>query len=142
MSAYLDCGMHLVFHGVVAYCVEEINCFLSAYALTPKFERIANIYMLDIQSLRLDWCKMKYFPKKQWQAENELALARIILFIYGLLFLNPELPAKFNTSAETKHDIQQMFHSLHVMVCVLMSSRDPEADEVDEHVKLLLLNVA
>ena len=138
MSAYIDCGMHLVFHGVVAYCVEEMDSFLSDHALTPKFERLANNYMLDIQSLRLEWCKMKFFPKTQWQAENELALARIIPFIYGLLFLNLDLPARSNTSLETTHAIQQMFHTLHVLVCILMSPRDPEADEVDEHVKLFL----
>ena len=23
MNAYLDCGMHLVFHGILAYCVEK-----------------------------------------------------------------------------------------------------------------------
>ena len=84
MRCYLDCGMHLVFHGVVAYCVERIDEFLADHGLTPSFERLVNTYMLDIQSLRLDWCKMKYFPKKQWHAENELALARIIPYVYGL----------------------------------------------------------
>ena len=102
MSAYLDCGMYLVFHGTVAYFVKQIDPFLSDYTLTPKFERITNLYMLGIQSLHLDWCKMKFFPKNQLLAENELTLSQIILFIFVLLLiLNLELPARCNTSDET-----------------------------------------
>jgi len=64
---------------------------------------------------------MKYFPKKQWLAENELALARIIPFVYVLFFINLELPTRMNTSTEMKHAIQQLFHSMHMMIYVLMS---------------------
>ena len=138
MSAYLDCGMHLVFHGIVAYCVERMDEFMADHGLTQKFERLANAYLLDIQSHRLDWCKMKYFPKKQWLAENELALARIIPFVYGMFFLNFQLPARCNTTKKTEMAIMQMFHSMHVMISVLMSPRDPLAEEVDEHVKIFL----
>ena len=138
MNNYLDCGMHLIFHGVLAYCVEKMDEFITDHGLTPKFEKLVNAYMLDIKSLRLDWCKMKYFPKKQWLAENELALARIIPFIYGLFFLNLDLPVSSNTSESSKIAVQQMFHAMHVMICVLMSPRDANADEVDEHVKFFL----
>ena len=138
MNAYLDCGMHLVFHGIVAYCVERMDEFLADHLLTQKFERMVNVYLLDIQSFRLDWCKMKCLPKKQWLAENELGLARIILFVYGLLFMNLDLPEQCNTSNNTKCAVMQMFHSMHVMICILMSPRDPLADEIDEHVKIFL----
>ena len=30
----------------------------------------------------------------------------------------------------------QIFHAMHVMICVLMSPRDPSATEVDGHVKM------
>jgi len=138
MNAYLDCGMHLVFHGILAYCVEKMDEFLADHGLTQKFERLVNSYLLDIQSLRLEWCKMKYFLQKQWLAENELALARILPFVYGLFFMNLELPTRMNTSTETSHAIQQLFHSMHVMISVLMSPRDPLAPEIDEHVKMFL----
>ena len=97
LNAYLDCGMHLVFHGIVAYCVERVEEFMVDQGLTQKFERLANTYLIDIQLLRLDWCKMKFLPKKQWLAENELALARIIPFVYGLFFMNLKLPDRLNT---------------------------------------------
>jgi len=138
MNSYLDCGMHLVFHGIVAYCVERIEEFMVDQGLTQKFDRLVNTYLIDIQALRLDWCKMKFLPKKQWLAENELAFARIIPFVYGLFFMNLELPERTNTSIQSQHAIQQMVHSLHVMICILMSPRNPGAEEIEEHVKIFL----
>ena len=57
------CGMHLVFHGIVAYCVERIEEFMVDQGLTQKFERLVNTYLIDIQALRLDWCKMNFCQK-------------------------------------------------------------------------------
>ncbi len=37
MIVYLDCRMHLVFHGNVAYCVKQIDGFITDQGLTPKF---------------------------------------------------------------------------------------------------------
>jgi hypothetical protein len=62
MNAYIDCAMHLIFHGIVKYCVEEIEAFMKTHAVTPEFEKLVNPYMIDIQSHRLEWCKLKTFP--------------------------------------------------------------------------------
>ena len=101
-ETYLDCGMHLVFDGVVAYCVERMEDFIKDQGLGQQFERIANTHVREIESLRLDWCKTKYLPKKQWLAENELGVSRIILFLYGLFFVNLECPTRTNTSKNIK----------------------------------------
>jgi len=138
MNSYLDCGMHLVFHDIVAYCVERIEEFMVDQGLTQKFERLVNPYLIDIQALRLDWCKIKFLPKRQWLAENELAFSRIIPFVYGLFFMNLELPKGTHTSIQSQHAIQQMIHSMHVMICILMSPQDPAAEEIEEHVKVFL----
>ena len=90
MRSYVDCGMHLVFHGVVATCVSVMEDFMKDHGLTQQTERLANHYLQDIQSLRLEWCKMKLLPKTQSLAENELGYARLLPFIYGLLFHNLE----------------------------------------------------
>ena len=29
MSSYVDCGMHLVFHGMIAYCMEVMEEFIT-----------------------------------------------------------------------------------------------------------------
>ena len=54
LSAYINCGMHLVFHGVVAYCVETMDVFTKDHGLTQTRERYAKTYLLDIQWLWLD----------------------------------------------------------------------------------------
>ena len=85
-DVFLDCGMHLVFHGVVANIVEVAHQFMTDHKLGSEFIKIVTPYMSDIMTLRLDWCHMKLFPKKQWVAEDELGLARILPFIYGQFF--------------------------------------------------------
>ena len=47
MCAYVDCGMHLIFHGVVAYCVAQMEEFIKDHGLTQQFERLANHYFQD-----------------------------------------------------------------------------------------------
>ena len=138
MNAYIDCAMHLLFHGIVAYSVERIDEFMKDHSLTPKFEGIVNKYMTDIMCLRLEWCKIKLFPKTQWLAENELGLARILPFVYGLFFIHCDLPERSNTSNQTKFAVMQMFQAMFVMISILMSPRNLLAPMIDEHVKIFL----
>jgi hypothetical protein len=60
--------------------------------LTQQFERMANTHLREIGLLRLDWCKTKSLPKKQWLAENEIDVSRILLFLYGIFFYEPKVP--------------------------------------------------
>ena len=53
-------------------------------------------------------------------------------------FLNLNLPAASNTTRATLTAAKQVFHSLHVMVCLLMSPDDGSSDAIDAHVKLFL----
>ena len=55
----LDCGMHLVFHGVVVNIVEVSHQFMTDHGLASEFMRMVNPYMLDIATLPLDWCQME-----------------------------------------------------------------------------------
>ena len=59
-------------------------------------------------------------------------------FIYGMLSHNLELPARRGTRLATILAIKQMFHSLHVVICILMSPRDLGEMEIDGHVKVFL----
>ena len=108
LISYIDCAMHLIFHGILAYCVERIEEFMKTHSVTPDFEKLANVHMIDIQSHRLEWCKLKTFPKKQWIAENEIGLARILPFIYGIFFRSVQLPERCNTSDESKAAAMQL----------------------------------
>ena len=54
--------------------------------MLSSFENLVNRDLSDIAALRLEWCKVKTLPKKQWLGENELAYARIVTFMYGQFF--------------------------------------------------------
>ena len=138
VDAFVDCGMHLVFHGIVKYTVERMGDFTTDHGLEQKFHRIINIHLYEIQSLNLEWMKVKPLPNTNWLAENELGFARIIPFIYGSFFLNLELPKRKHTTEQTEHAIMQMFHSLHVMICILMTERKLDSRELNFHIKLFL----
>ena len=77
-DARLDCGMDLLFHGIVAYIIEQMEEFMKRHELNKKFEKEVNQHLLKLCVLRLDWCKIKTLPKKQWLAENEIRYCRVI----------------------------------------------------------------
>ena len=92
---------------------------MTDHGLASEFMRMLNPHMLDITTLRLDWYHMKLLPTAQWRAEDELGLARILPFIYGQVFLNlADKTKNSNTSSKTLHALAQVFHSLHVVVCI------------------------
>ena len=63
IDAFLDCGMHMISHGVVSDVIEMADNFMKYHKLEPEFIRLVTSYLIDIQSLRLDWCHMKLLPK-------------------------------------------------------------------------------
>ena len=138
MNSFIDCGMHLIFHGIVAYIARVLDEFIADHGLTPTFEKIVNEHLLEIESMRLEWCKAMSLPKVKPLAENELALARLAPFLYTLFFNGTKLPERFNTKTCVITAISQMIHTMHVMICVLMSTRNVCATEIDNLVKLFL----
>ena len=106
--------------------------------LGTVFERTVNEYLLEIECLRLEWCKTKPMPKKQWLAENELGLARIVPFVYLVFFNSVDWSKKTNHNPLHIPAMVQMIHTMHVMICLLMSPRDPLEAEINNHVKLFL----
>ena len=65
---------------------------------------------------------------QKWLAKNELGISRILQFIFGLFSANIAIPSNSNTSKNSIEGTQQKIQSLHVLICILMSLRDPNAD--------------
>ena len=138
IGAWIDAGMHHVFHGVVARIMVLMEDVMTKEDKKTTFEDIANPHLAEIGSLRLDWLHVKTLPKKQWLAEDELGYSRICCFVYGQFFLNVSLRETSNTTKGTWLAMRQMIASMHVMIALLMSPRDPMVSVIDRHIKLFL----
>ena len=73
-----------------------------------------------------------------WLAENELALARILPFVYTTFFNNVTLPRNSNLDENVLPTIYKVIHTLHLLICRLMSPRTQSELEIDNAVKLFL----
>ena len=83
---FIETPLHLIFHGILDDVVKAMHTFLTEHGMLSSFENLVNRDLSDIAALRLEWCKVKTLPKKQWLGENELAYARIVTFMYGQFF--------------------------------------------------------
>ena len=54
INSYVDCGIHLIFHGVLASMVEVLGSVFTDLKLGTKFENSVNAYLLKVESLRLE----------------------------------------------------------------------------------------
>ena len=138
MSAWIDAGMHHIFHGVVARIMLAMEDVFTDEDRKTPFENLVNPYLQDIVHLRLDWMHVKELPKTQWLAEDELGFSRIMAFVYGQFFLNMTLRETSNTTESALLAMRQMLVSLQVMIALLMSPTDPDVNVIDRHVKLFL----
>lgn len=137
-SVFVASIMHQLFHGVIPDIMEVLHSFMTEHNLLTKFEEHANVYLKEISDMRLDWCKVKKLPKKQWLAEDVLGLSRIMPFIYSQFFFNLSIPESSDTTEDTLHAIRQLLNALHVMTSLLMSKREIDPDIIDQHIKIFL----
>ncbi|KAL7524808.1 hypothetical protein ACHAWF_002243 [Thalassiosira exigua] len=127
--------MHHIFHGVVAAIMVLFSEIMKEHEMGSAFDRAVNPHMIELQQLRLHWCRVKTFPKSQWVYEDELGYSRVSPFAYGLFFRNMKRPARKNTSDASWMALQQILSSL---VAMLMSPRVPNLAMIDRHVKVFL----
>ena len=137
MDAFINSPMHLLFEGVVDDVMELVHKHMKKQNLLSKFEKFVNEYILEIESLRLGWCRLRKLPKAHWLAEDILGYSRIMPFIYGLFFKN-----NFNLEAidnEEHKCIQQLLNSLHVMISTLMNpSTATDVDKIESYIRVYL----
>lgn len=137
MEGFINSPMHLLFHGVVDDVMVLVHKYMKKHNLLAKFEKFANEYLLEIESFRLVWCRLRKLPKALWLAEDILGYSRIMPFIYGLFFKNN---FKFRSSDDsTRKCIQQLLNSLHVMISTLMNpSTSSDVDKIDSYIRVYL----
>ena len=116
----------------------EVHTFMKHNKVKATFEKVANRYMNEISTFRIDWLRTKYLPAAQWLAEDYLGYSRMMPFLYGTYFLQVRAPDNTQVSKETMESLKQVLNSLHVMIGLLMTPRQPNIDCIDMHIKLFL----
>jgi hypothetical protein len=137
MERFLTSPMHLLFHGLVAAVMELLHKFMLLISKLATFERLVNVYLTKIESLRLDWLKLRELPKTKWLAENLLGMARILPAVYGMFFTNFTVPPIYSCAAQS---LKQTINSMHVLISALMSSRCSfeHSRKIDIYIKIFL----
>lgn len=140
MERFLNSPMHLLFHGLVSAVMDLIHKFMTLLSKLATFERLANKYLTKIESLRMDWLKLRELPKTKWLAENLLGVTRILPAVYGMFFTNFAVPPIYSKAAER---LKQTINALHVLISSLMSPQCSFADSkrIDMYIKIFLSGV-
>ena len=129
-----DLPMHAVAHGMIPDLLDAYSQILAHWKRLTEFHNYANEVMSTIAAFGLDWCKVKTLPKAAWIAENVMAFARLMVYLFGMYFLN----GKFNKEVDPMlFDMRRLLNSFQALLSVLMS-REPNVDRVDTLLKLLL----
>ena len=63
ISAWIDAGMHHIFHGIVARIMLAVEEAFKSKDKQTEFKNLVNPHLLDIASLQLDWLHVKSLPK-------------------------------------------------------------------------------
>jgi hypothetical protein len=140
MDRFVETAMHLIAHGIIGSIIELLDSILKEHSLGSRFETFANRYLEDIQSFRLDWCRIKLYPKKKWLAEEEFGCGRVLLFLYGQFFTEINVNGMCDTSNLKTNiiEILQMLNSCHVMIGMIMTRDDVCKNRLDIHIKIFL----
>ena len=86
IEQHIDTIMHLVFLGII----DDVNELPISWMLKQRknaaFIRFANGVLDSVQSLYLDWCKVRPYKHGEggnWVSENHLAYARLLKWFFG-----------------------------------------------------------
>ena len=140
MEQYLETPMHHLFEGIIKSLVDITMDFLKFHKQWSKFCEIVNPLLIDIESLKLDYCRSEIFwgtttdyKPTGWIAENYLAYARINLVLLGYIDdIKISLP-------KALIEFKQMIHSSFVLVANLMSRFDKvDYEEISDLIKIFL----
>ena len=134
-----DLPMHGFGHGILPDTMNIIHHILSRYKKFTAFVTFANEILIDIESFRLDYCKVKTLPKAAWVSENSMAYMRLFSYLYGMFLSKVGLGAGGNgTDQGNELNLRRMINAVQALASVLMSDKEIEEKIIDDHVKLFM----
>ena len=131
-----DIPMHAIAHGMIPDSMDVVHAIFSCWKKFSDYIKYCNVVITEVASFGLDWCKLKSMPKASWMAENKMAYARLMPYLYGMYFLNGVRVTETNRSTIIK--IKRFINCLYVVVSYLMSPRKTDAERFQPIFKLLM----
>ena len=116
-----------------------IHHVFARYKKFSTFVDFANSVLIDIESLRLDYCKVKTLPKAAWVGENVMAYMRLFSYLYGMFLSIVGLGKEDKeTTRRNELNLRRMINALQALLSVLMSDQKIKEEVIDDHMKLFM----
>jgi hypothetical protein len=112
--------MHASAHNMTAHVMDFHHQILSKWKKFNDFIGFANEIISDIETFKLEWCKVKSLPKASWIGKNKMGFVRLSSFLYGMFFLNANINAELSIHVS---NMKRMVNTYHALVSLLMSKK-------------------
>lgn len=127
--------MHAIAHNMTAHVMDFHHQILSKWKKFNEFVGFANEIISDIETFKLEWCKVKTLPKASWIGENKMAFVRLSSFLYGMFFLNANINAEFRFHVS---NMKRMVNAYHALVSLLMSKKSNDKCNAGDNMRLFM----
>ena len=132
-----DLPLHNMAHGIIADVIAAIHSILSAKQKFEAFTRFGNKILSEVESCKLDFCKVKLLPKTAWVGENTMGYMRLLSYLYAMFLANDNLGSAEGTDTLLS-SIRCLLNALQALVSVLMSRQALETEMIRNHAKVLM----
>ena len=134
-----DLPLHGLGHGIIPDTMDITHQIFKQYEKFQRFCTFANRTLIDVGSMRLDYCKTKVLPKAAWVGENSMAYMRLLPYLYGMFLSSVGLRKNTNLKVqETVANLRCLLNALQALMSVLMSREYIHRDTIDNHIKVLM----
>ena len=141
ISDHVETIMHLLFLGITKSVLNDVHSWLQTNKLFTKYLKHAEIVLLPLQKLRIEWCKIIPYGTGKFGghvSENYLGMARILKWFMCILYQIVTPSGDENNNCI--HKIINTTNSLYAMLSRVLQRKTNSSlvASVERHVKLFL----
>lgn len=134
-----DLPLHGLGHGIIPDTMDITHQIFKQNDRFQRYCSFANRTLIDVGSMRLDYCKTKVLPKAAWVGENSMAYMRLLPYLYGMFLSRVGLKKNASLKVqETVANLRCLLNALQALMSVLMSRVHVDRDTIDNHIKVLM----
>ncbi len=134
--------MHLCISLDMVCCqISFWNCtkFLTSKKLATEFEKKWVHFWPAF--IRLDWCKLKLYSKRQWVSENTHGFTRLIQYFYANFMMNTDLVHRDVMIPNAFMLVWKLLNALSVMMPTLLGAKERSKTQIDLSIRMFLTSM-